>query len=200
VKHAIIVGHPNLDSFNLSVARAYQDAVIALGHDVVLRDLYRSDFDPRLQDGEIPRAAGFEAAADVQTERALIGDADVFVFVYPLWFNVPPAIVTGYVQRVFGLGFGYAAMKEGPAQRLLFGRQMISFSSSASAAEWLRTEGSWSAIQNLFDEHLSEVCGLTVLDRRHFGRVAARTPASRIEAHLREVREVVSRHFAGPSA
>jgi NAD(P)H dehydrogenase (quinone) len=195
LKHAIIVGHPNPASFNLAVAHAYQDAVEALGHVALLRDLYRIDFDPRLKDGEIPRAAGFAAAEDVATERALIADADVFAFIYPLWFNAPPAIVSGYVQRVFGMGFGYGPIHEGRNQQLLLGRRMISFSTSGAPAEWLRTEGSWDALKNLFDQHVADVCGMTMLDHRHYGRVLASTPKSRFEAHLEDLRQTVRRCF-----
>lgn len=196
MKHAIIVAHPNVDSFNMSVARTYQEAVTGLGHTAIVRDLYRCDFDPRLCDGEIPRPSGFEAGEDVKAERALIGDADVFALIYPLWFNVPPAILTGYVQRVFGMGFGYGSINKSSNQHLLLGRQLISFSSSGAPAEWLREEGGWTAIKNLFDDHLASVCGMTVLDHRHFGRVQDITPRTRIEAHLKDVRETVTRQFA----
>lgn len=196
LKHAIIVGHPSAQSFTLAAARVYQEEVTALGHTAVLRDLYRAKFDPRLQESEIPRPAGFEPGEDVKAERALIGDADVFAFFYPLWFYVPPAIVTGYVQRVFGMGFGYGAIHQGGNQPLLRPKSMISFSSSGSPVEWLRTEGAWEAVKSIFDQHLADVCGLTVLDHRHFGRVLNSTPAVRIEAHFREVRATVQRQFA----
>jgi NAD(P)H dehydrogenase (quinone) len=88
-------------------------------------------------------------------------------------------------------------VRQGANERLLLGRLMISFSSSGAPAEWLRTEGGWAALQNLFDQHVADVCGLTLLDHRHFGRVLNSTPASRIEAHLREVKRTVERHFAG---
>ncbi|WP_395646916.1 NAD(P)H-dependent oxidoreductase [Terricaulis sp.] len=195
MKHAIIVAHPNANSFNLSVARAYHDAVLELGHTAVTRDLYRCGFDPRLLEEEIPKPAGFEPGADVKAERALIGDADVFAFVYPLWFNAPPAMLTGYVQRVFGMGFGYGSINKGSNQHLLLGRLMIGFSSSGAPSEWLREEGGWAAIQTLFDNHLAAVCGMTVVDHRHFGRILGATPAARIEAHLKDVRETAARHF-----
>lgn len=106
MKHAVIVAHPNVDSFTLTVARTWAEAAKAAGHTVELRDLYRIGFDPRLQDEEIPRPDGFQPGKDVLAERAAIGDADVFVFVYPLWFYAPPAMLKGYVDRVFGMGFG----------------------------------------------------------------------------------------------
>ncbi len=195
MKHVVIVGHPNAESFALSVAKTYRETAEELGHQVVMRDLYRANFDPRLHDAEIPRPAGFAPDEDVRAERALLADADVFAFVYPLWFNVPPAIVTGYVQRVFGMGFGYGPISEGGNRPLLRPKRLISFSSSGSPAEWLRTEGAWDSLRNLFDQHVADVCGLTVLDHRHYGRVTPSTPPARIEAHLRDVRATVERLF-----
>jgi len=194
-KHVIIVGHPNTESFTLSAARLYQAEIEKLGHSAIMRDLYRTDFDPRLQGGEIPIPSGFKPGDDIAAERALIGDAGVFAFFYPLWFNAPPAIVTGYVQRVFGMGFGYGPQRGGENQRLMLGRAMLSFSSSGAPAEWLRTEGGWDALRNLFDEHFAAVCGFTVLDHRHFGRVLTPTPECRIEAHFADIRATVARHF-----
>jgi NAD(P)H dehydrogenase (quinone) len=196
MKHAIIVAHPNAESFTHAVARVCGESIRALGHDVIVRDLYLLGFDPRLRSEEIPRSAGFTPGADVKEERDLIADVDTFVFAYPLWFNVPPAAITGYVQRVFGTGFGYQSLPPGGSKRLLLGRGMLTFSSSGSPSEWLRTNGSWDAIRHLFDEHVAEVCGLTVLDHRHFGRIQSHTPASQIEAHFKEVRSVVQRLFA----
>jgi NAD(P)H dehydrogenase (quinone) len=195
MKHALIAGHPDEGSFTLSMMEAYKQSAEALGHKIIVRDLYRCGFDPILKSGEIPRPGGFAAAADVVAERALLKDAQVFAFFYPLWFNAPPAIVSGYIQRVFGMGFGYGPIRQGANRRLLLGRSMISFSSSGAPAEWLRTEGGWNALKTLFDEHVAEVCGLTVLDHRHYGRVLNATPASRIKAHLDDVKKTVERHF-----
>jgi NAD(P)H dehydrogenase (quinone) len=125
-----------------------------------------------------------------------LADADVFCFVYPVWFNAPPAILVGYIQRVFGMGFGYGPQHQGGTRQLLMGRSLISFSSSGAPAEWMRSEGGWSALQNLFDAHVADVCGMRAIEHRHYGRVLAATPANRIEAHLRDVRETVKKHFA----
>ena len=198
-KHAIIVAHPSLASFNVSVARLYKESVEALGATTVFRDLYRLNFDPTLRNDEIPRAGGFTPGSDVAAERALIGDATVFAFVYPLWFNTPPAMLLGYIQRVFGMGFGYATQHGGGSSKLLLDRSMISFSSSGSPAEWLRTEGSWSALRRLFDDHVADSCGMTVLDHRHYGRVLSSVPDCRVDAHFRDVRATVERHFGDRS-
>ena len=170
MKHVVIVAHPNPHSFGLTMARAYQAAAERAGEQVLLRDLYRMGFDPRMADGEIPRPGGFEPAADVKAERALIADADVFVFVYPLWFNSPPAMLKGNLERIFGMGFAYG-QGAGGNEPLLGGRRMASISSSGAPKDWIVETGAWIALRNLFDEHFAAVCGLLVVDHLHFGEI-----------------------------
>ncbi|MGE3303936.1 MAG: NAD(P)H-dependent oxidoreductase [Hyphomonadaceae bacterium] len=196
LRHVVILAHPNPQSFNAAVAAAYRKAAEALGHSVMTRDLYAVGFDPRLSAGEIPGGELASAPPEIAAERALLADADVFAFIYPLWFNAPPAILVGYVQRVFGMGFGYGPQRGGENQRLLPGRRLISFSSSGAPEEWLRAEGAWEALRTLFDRHVAGVCGMTALEHRHFGAVTPSAPRTRLAAHLAGVREVVRANFA----
>jgi len=193
VKHAIILGHPSGRSFAGAVAGAYRQAAAEAGDDVMLRDLYDIQFEPRLSAAETPKPSGFEPAADVLREREFIGDADVFVFVYPLWFNAPPAIISGYVQRVFGMGFGFGPVRGGGNAPLLKGRKLVTFTSSGAPTEWLVREGAWQAMATLFDQHFADVCGMIVAERLHFGGLSAATRPDVIEAHLEQTRRTVER-------
>jgi NAD(P)H dehydrogenase (quinone) len=170
VKHAIIIGHPNSGSFTVSMAKAYEGAVTALGHTALVRDLYQLGFDPCLAADEIPGPKGFAPHDDVKAERALLRDVEVFAFFYPVWFNAPPAMIKGYADRVFGMGFGYG-MGEGGNEPQLVGRRMVSVSSSGAPKSWMVETGAWDAMRKLFDEHFAAVCGLTVLDHIHFGGI-----------------------------
>ena len=170
MKHAIILGHPNPASFTATMAKAYEKAVRKCGHKVLVRDLYRLGFDPRLAADEIPKPGGFAAHDDVKAERSLLQDVDVFAFFYPVWFNAPPAMIKGYVDRVFGMGFGYG-VGEGGNVPLLQGRRLVSFSSSGAPKSWMVETGAWDAMRKLFDEHFAAVCGLTVLDHIHYGAI-----------------------------
>ena len=199
MKHAIIVAHPNPDSFNLTMARAYQAAVERSGGQAVLRDLYRIGFDPRLADTEIPRPSGFAPAEDVKAERALIGDAQVFTFVYPLWFNSPPAMLKGYIDRVFSMGFGFGPGAHGN-EPLLRGRMMLSITSSGAPKSWVVETGAWEAMRKLHDEHIGAVCGLTVLDHLHFGEIAAGITPEAVLACEKQVAAAFKSHFSGASA
>jgi len=194
MKHAIILAHPNPQSLNATVAAAYATGVEALGQQVLLRDLYRMDFDPRLKAGEIPTAQGFRAGADVVAERELLGDVDVIAFVYPFWFNAPPAILKGYVDRVFGMGFGYEP-GVGGTESLLDGRKLISFTTSGAPDRWVQDTGALQALMTLFDRHLGAMCGLQVVDHVHVGGIVSNITPEAVDDVVDGVRRAISAHF-----
>ncbi len=194
MKHALIIAHPALRSFTATMAKAYAAALVEQGHQVLVRDLYRMEFDPRLGAEEIPGPEGFAPRADVRAEREQLQDVRAFGFFYPVWFNAPPAMLKGYIDRVFGMGFGYG-MGEGGNAPLLAGRSMISVSSSGAPKSWLMQTGCWDAMRKLFDEHVAGVCGLAVLDHLHFGAVTPHITAEAVESCAAEVGAAAARHF-----
>jgi NAD(P)H dehydrogenase (quinone) len=196
MQHALIVAHPNSRSFVSSLAVAYADAAEALGHKTMMRDLYGMAFDPCLKSDEIPSSAGFAPRADVVGERVILADVDVFALFYPFWLNSPPAILKGYLDRVFGMGFAYGKGKAGN-EPLLTGRKLISFTASGAPSEWVRKTGAWEAVRTLFDEHVSSVCGLSVADHIHFGGIVPGIRGDVVARHQQSVRDAVARQF-GP--
>jgi NAD(P)H dehydrogenase (quinone) len=194
MKHAVIIAHPNPKSLAGAVGKAYADAVAALGHAVIVRDLYRMGFDPCLKADEIPRPSGYRFGADVVAEREQLVDVDVFAFVYPFWFNAPPAILKGYVDRVFSMGFGYAP-GVGGTEPLLDGKKLISFSSSGAPETWVRETGALQALMALFDRHLADMCGLRLLDHVHVGGIVSDITSEAFADVLEGVRDAVKVQF-----
>ena len=178
MRHAVILAHPAPTSFNASAARAYVAAVRDCGHEAELRDLYALGFDPRLTARELPWAKDFAPGADVVAERARLADAQVIVLVYPLWFNAPPAMLKGYVERVFGSGFGHAPAEPG-ARPPLGGKALVSITTSGAPDAWVTQTAVVERLRATFDSQLAGVCGLTVLEHLHIGGV---TPGIREDA------------------
>jgi len=172
MKHAVILAHPKSSSFCASIAKTCIEELGALGHAADLRDLYAMDFDPRLRAEEIPSDQGFRAGPDVIAERKRLGDVDSFIFVYPFWFNAPPAILKGYVDRVFSLKFGYAP-GFGGTEPLLRGKTLMSISTSGAPDQWVNSTGALKTLMAGFDMHFAAVCGLTVLDHMHLGGIVS---------------------------
>ena len=192
MKQAVILAHPAPDSLNAAIAEAYAAAAREHGHDVVVRDLYRMGFDPRLKAEEIPGPSAPKFAADVLAERTKLADVDVFVFVYPLWFNAPPAILKGYVDRVFGMGFGFKP-DLGGSEPALRGRGLLSFTTSGAPDFWLRDTGALETLKRSFDAHLAGVTGLDVLDHVHFGGMVAGVSRETVDGVLAQVRGAAAR-------
>jgi NAD(P)H dehydrogenase (quinone) len=198
VKHAIVISHPRDRSFTAAVAQAYANSCEALGDTVVVRDLYKIGFDPRLRSTELPFDPFFQPSQDVIAERDSLRDCETFAFFYPLWLNSPPAMIKGYWERVFGFGFAYGAGGHS-YNPLLSGRHLISFSSSGAPASWMRETGNLGAVNTLFDDAFAAVCGLRVLEHVHFGNVTPGASNPFVNARLEEVRQAVIRHFGRKS-
>lgn len=196
MKHAVVICHPRGRAFTRLTAQTYIDAVKSAGHEVVIRDLYAMNFDPRLHADELPDAAGSDPRTEIIIERAILKDTDVFALFYPIWFGSPPAMLKGYVERVFGVGFGYEAIEGGGSRPLLTGRKLVSFTSTGSENTWLVDSGSWDAVRKVFNERLATACGLESVDHVNFGGVGPNLPADRIAEAIGQVQGAVADLFA----
>ncbi|PWN63933.1 NAD(P)H-dependent oxidoreductase [Chryseobacterium viscerum] len=103
-KIAIINGHPNRDSFNFGVAKAYRAGALEAGAEVkeiVIKDL---NFNPNLQFGYQKR---MELEPDLLKAWEIIQWADHLVWIHPVWWGGFPAIMKGFIDRLFLPGMAY---------------------------------------------------------------------------------------------
>ncbi len=196
MNHAVILAHPKPDSFCAALAGSYAAAARNLGHHVLVRDLYAMDFDPRLKASEIPCETGYACETDVAAERAALRDVDVFTFVYPFWFNGPPAILKGYVDRVFSMGFGYDSALAEMVPRLT-GRKLFSITTSGAPDHWVRQTGALRTLVAQLDRHLAEVTGMAVADHLHFGGIVGELTQEDADEIFEHVRTAVRRIGGG---
>ncbi|WP_288436081.1 NAD(P)H-dependent oxidoreductase [uncultured Chryseobacterium sp.] len=103
-KIAIINGHPNPYSFNFGLAEAYRSGALEAGAEVkeiVIRDL---NFNPNLQFGYQKR---MELEPDLMKAWEIIQWAEHLVWVYPVWWGGFPAVMKGFIDRLFLPGMAY---------------------------------------------------------------------------------------------
>lgn len=167
-KHCVILCHPDPHSFCAAMAERYCATVQRLGHHVIVRDLYHMGFDPVLRANERPTAPDFKLSADVEHELASIAGSAQFVFIYPLWFGTPPAMMKGYVERVLGAGFSHKAMRDQQFHPIMSGRNLLSLSSSGSSWAWLNEKAAWVALRRVFDDYLASGFSLSRCEHVHF--------------------------------
>ena len=195
MKHAVIVGHPDPASFTMAMAKRYADCLTARGHEIILRDLYDMKFEPRLGLAEMPSRQDWAPGSDIVDERLVLAGVDVFAFIYPLWFNSPPAIVKGYIDRVFGSGFGYVQLNAGGQQPLLTNRHLIHITASASSSAWLNEQGASGSARTLFEDSFARVCGLRVRPHIHFDSIVPGLAPRWIAQNLKTLEDKLIKYF-----
>ena len=150
VQHLLILGHPDPSSFNHAVAARYAEAAQSNYQAVEIRDLYAMGFDPLLKDIERPQRRPGVGGPDVRHEVDLVERSDVITFVYPLWFGTPPAIIKGYIDRIFSAAFLLSDLKRERKLGSFVGKSLCLFTSSASTGQWLDEQGIMTSLQQSF--------------------------------------------------
>ncbi|QOD60369.1 NAD(P)H-dependent oxidoreductase [Polaribacter haliotis] len=103
-KILLINGHPDKKSFCFGIAEAYKKGVLnsnAIFEEIHIRDL---EFNPNLEFGYRKR---MELEPDLLKAQKLIKWANHIVWVYPVWWGSYPAILKGFIDRVFLPNFAF---------------------------------------------------------------------------------------------
>lgn len=100
--------HPLVDSYDHALFRTIVDTLESKGHDVVATDLYRESFDPAMTASERRSYMGNQydlsgIAEYAETLRRIEG----LVLCFPHWWFSMPAILKGWVDRVWGPGVAF---------------------------------------------------------------------------------------------
>lgn len=163
--HALIViGHHDPDSLTHAIAEQIAAGLRAAGHTSEFADLAREGFDPRfgLADHAVHR---LQAAppADVLAEQARIDRADTLVLVYPVYWWSLPALLKGWVERVFSHGWAFAYTAEGKINKLLKGRTAHLVGVAGADAGTFDRHGYGEAMRVQIEHGIFDYCGAKVL-------------------------------------
>lgn len=105
----LVWAHPREDSLTARIVADAREAIEARGIEVDEVDLYRMRLDPVLREADEPDWEDLDKVYDPETMEliARTAQADALVFVFPVWWYAFPAIMKGYIDRVWNLGRFY---------------------------------------------------------------------------------------------
>ena len=105
----LVVTHPRRTSLTFAAAEAFASALAVAGEAVEWADLVREGFDASLGVADEPDWAdpGKRYSAAVAAEMVRIRRNDATVLVFPVWWWSMPAMLKGWIDRVWNHGFAY---------------------------------------------------------------------------------------------
>jgi putative NADPH-quinone reductase len=109
LKTLVVYCHPNPESLCGALFAATTSTLSSKGHEVQAIDLYGEGFDPvlSLAEREVYLSNPKWIEARVQTHVDLLKWCEHIVFVFPIWFYGPPAMLKGWLERVWLPGVAF---------------------------------------------------------------------------------------------
>ena len=155
----VILCHPLKESFNHAIADAMCSTIAAAGHIVVFHDLYDEDFPPVLTPEEILRHYSFNE--QVRLHAGQLASADVLIIIHPDWWGQPPALLKGWIDRIFEPGTAYEFTGEEFMEKLqkplLVGKKAMVVCTTDSEED----EGT--LLEHIWTQKVFAYCGMRVV-------------------------------------
>lgn len=123
MKVLVVYAHPEPTSFCAALKGEAVETIRLAGHGVTVSDLYGEGFNPvagrhdflamadagrfHYQSEQLHAADGGGFSPELAREQSRVEAADAIIFLFPLWWGGPPAILKGWIDRVLAYGFAY---------------------------------------------------------------------------------------------
>ncbi|MCC2674460.1 MAG: dehydrogenase [Ramlibacter sp.] len=165
----IVVAHPDPDSFTHRVAAELARGIADApgGHTAEIADLAAEDFDPRYNNADrAGYGSGSAPPPDVLLEQQRIDRCQALVLVYPVYWWSFPALLKGWIDRVFSNGWAY---RESPGEKLvkLLGRLPVHLVAIGGAdAGTYDRHGYLPAMRIQIEHGIFDYCGAPVAGSR----------------------------------
>lgn len=161
MKYIILYAHPNPKSFNHAILEHVQENLKRNKKEFILRDLYSMKFNPVLDAPDFAAMGKKQVLPDVAEEQKYIREADKIIVIHPVWWFGMPAMLKGYVDRVFSRGFAYD-YDAGGLKGLLSGKKIIIINTTGGPGENYENNGFKNALRLTTEVGTYELCGLKV--------------------------------------
>ena len=170
MKYLIVYAHPNPGSFNHAILETISDELKKKKREVKVRDLYKIGFDPVLSAKDLSAIQDCAVPSDIKREQNYIRKADTLVFVFPIWWSAMPAMLKGYIDRVFSLKFAYD-ITETDVVGLLKGKKVFLVSTTGASKEDYEKMGAFRMMNMAMDMAIFQFSGIEVIGHKYFSSV-----------------------------
>lgn len=136
MKTLIIYAHPETKGHNYAILEETKKWLENNKQDYEVLDLYKMKFDPVLKEEEHYSFGKRDIKKEVKQIQDNISKTKKMIFIFPIWWNNVPAILKGFLDRVFTTRFAFN-YKVGPLnmtipEPLLKGKKAVAIYTSGS--------------------------------------------------------------------
>ena len=195
----IVVAHPNPDSHTHAVAKHLSMGLTAADtqHTFEIADLAAEGFDPRFTSNDV--AVQLKTAAidsDIAAEHARLERADALVLVYPIYWWSFPALLKGWIDRVFVQGWAYEDDANGKLVGKLGHLPVHLVAIGGADQRTYARHGYFGAMRTQIDHGIFGYCGARV----HTSELLLLPDPAFPQAHYDTAREIGQRVFRAAAA
>jgi NAD(P)H dehydrogenase (quinone) len=191
----VVLAHPRLDSLNAAVCEALCDGLRETGHTIDLADLNAEGFDPVLRGPELDQLGTGPSCKDVVAYQKRVLLADALAFIFPVWWFGLPAILKGFIDRVFQEGFAFKFTSRGRACGLLAHKNALVICTAGASSSLYRLFRFGRPLEKTFVEWTLKTCGIRTVRQVIFHDVKNVNAATRAR-YLKQVKRL-GREFFG---
>jgi NAD(P)H dehydrogenase (quinone) len=192
MKAYIVFAHPGKESFNHEMLKQVTDRLNQSGISYRVKDLYQSQFQPVFTESDMQNIEQGRASNDIMEEQQQVIDADLLVMIYPVYWWSQPAIMKGWIDRVFTLNFAFRYEQNGPVG-LLNGKRAIVLTSTRESDEEMQKDGFDQVLEKQITDGVLSLVGYKPVAYRNFGAAPYVSNAGRqqMEQEVRQLLESV---------
>ena len=166
--YLVVYAHPNPKSFNHAILTAVGKRLGDLSKTYDVRELYALKFNPVLAGDDFAAIQSKKLPQDILTEQEYIRNAEALLFIYPIWWFGMPAILKGYIDRVFSYGFAYDVDPKEGLRGLLPEKDVVIINTTGGPEKNYKKIGFTDALKKTTDVGTFGLCGMKVVMHKYF--------------------------------
>lgn len=193
LKASIILAHPYPKSFNHAIFQTVCTTLSRMGIKNYHHDLYEEGYDPLLKPSELSTDTSQDKLVNQYAKEML--DSDYLFFIHPNWWGQPPAILKGYIDRIFRPPHAYDFPPGDSGGGLPIGKLKNKYGVviNTSNTEKEREENFFGdPLENIWKQCVFKFCGIENYYRKMF-RVIADSDTQQRKSWLQEVEDIVKK-------
>ena len=189
-----VYAHPVSSSFNAAILGELRSGLEESGHEVDVADLYAEGFVPSLDARDLAGLTSGDTPAGIRRYQDRLLRAEGLAFVFPIWWFAPPAILKGWIDRVFLENFAFRFLEGHRIEGLLQHEKALVLNTAGGGGAVYMALGFDGPLKKTFCEWTLKYCGVRKVKQVIFHDVVKTDDATRA-GYLKRARKLGRTYF-----